>query len=168
MSVRPSWSAFERQLPRCHEWVSFGAAPATFGAEASLPGAVTLCAGGPGSALHWAPHRWLLLGLGSDSLAELAQLENSDAGVLVDVTGTWRHWRLRCTSAGTPADHPLAAAGPLDGLCADRGCAAAWFFDCPVLLLRDLHDYDVLVASSYVPSFLEVLGTLGVQTGRAS
>ena len=116
-------------------------------------GAVSRSPSGGAALLHFAPGRWLAPDPEAGLAARLDALVNAGAGLLADVTGKWQSITLPHAGAA----RVLAAGVALDAVLAERGCAALWLFDCPVVLARAGERFDLWVQSSYAPSLIAAL-----------
>ena len=134
-----------------YEWIAF---------DGRLPGVPR----GAGAPLHIGPARWLLIAPQESWLAVLHTAEQGGRGCLTEVTGRWAavEFALPDARAADPlsAAHPLSAALPLERVLADREAAAAWVFDCPVIVVRRNGRIGVLVEASYEHSFRAMIATL--------
>jgi sarcosine oxidase gamma subunit len=121
-----------------YEWIAF-----TAGLPAGMEPA-------PQRALPIAPARWLLVDPDPADLDACAASAAADAGALIDVSGRWSRVAL-------DDPWPLRAGIALDLVLRGREAAAAWIFDCPVLLARRGDGIDCWVESSYSASFAAML-----------
>ncbi len=158
------WRLASATTPRCLEWTGFAPPPPELGTGADRRGAVCRRPDGTPICLHPAPDRWLVPDAPEPLVAALQSAERDGQGACVEVSGRWRVLRLAPGAEATATPHPLSAAMPLALVLAERGCAALWAFDCPVIVAADDGGgHDVWLEASYESSFTAMLATLGVR-----
>ena len=111
---------------------------------------------GQATVLHFAPGRFLLPGPASDMVEHFEHLQEAGIGALVDVEGKWRTFTL----TGSGAERALASTVDLIRVLAGRDCAALYLFDCPAVLARRSHAFDLWVEASYAATLRECLDGL--------
>jgi len=162
-TIARNWRLESADVLRCFEWNGFGPVPAELGVGAERPGAVCRRPDGKLLSMHPAPDRWLLPDPPASLLDSLDQAERQELGVCTDVSGRWRTLVIVPVEGTGSQSHPLSAAMPLALVLAERGCAALWAFDCPVIVATNALGHEIWVEASYQASFIAMLATLGVK-----
>ena len=117
------------------------------------PGAVQHDVAGRPTLLHFAPGRFLAPAPSPEIVRHLDALAAAGVGVVFDVEGKWR--ALAVLGAG--AERLLAESLDVASVLAQRECAAARLFDCPVVLARAPEGFSVWVEASYATDLREML-----------
>jgi len=120
------------------------------------PGTVRRDESGQATVLHFAPGRFLLPSPASDMVEHFEHLQEAGIGALVDVEGKWRTFTL----TGPGAERALSSTVDLMRVLGGRDCAALYLFDCPAVLARRSHAFDLWVEASYAATLRECLDGL--------
>jgi sarcosine oxidase gamma subunit len=128
------------------------------------PGAVERDDMGRATLLHFAPGRFLAPEPSLSLVERLEALAATGVGVTFNVEGKWNN----ITLAGSAAQRVLAATIDSAAVLADRECAAVRLFDCPTVLARQGHDFDIWVEASYAKDLRASLERVATSAGSKS